>query len=184
MGRVARMAASSLDELLRVLDGIRTNRSIVYESAQGISLADLKATVEGARGDLAGSVRSAPDAAFEKQSPDSDGNEVWSVGEILSHCNAAMFDLGSRALRLLDIDAGQPPPRWQRWSDIQMLSRAEAEQALDAVDIDALFAMVPSDADLDVTGIDEFFGTMSARSILYLVAVHEADHVRQVWKLG
>ena len=178
------MTAISLDVLASQIAAVRENPTIPYEEGKKLSLSDIGESMAATRAALAAAVENASDSAFEAQPANEEGEEVWSVGQIVGHCNGALLGIGGSAIGLIGIDLGPPPAELQATSESKIMSRDEALAAVNAVDTREFFAMIPDDENLDTTDTHDFFGTVSGRSWLYFMAMHEAEHVEQIKSLG
>ncbi len=178
------MTAVAVEELSKQVAQVRDNPGLPYEASKNLSLGDIAETMAATRTALAAAVESAPDSAFEEQPANAEGEEVWSVGQIVGHCNSALLSIGGEALKLIGIEAGEPPETLVAHSESKIMSRDEAVAAANAVDTNEFFAMIPDDGKLDETGSHDFFGNVSGRSWLYFMAMHEGEHVVQVRALS
>jgi hypothetical protein len=129
-------------------------------------------------------VDAAPDAAFAPQAANGEGEQNWSIGEIIGHANGTALGIGGTAMALVGAEMGEPPAALQSTSEPRVMDRAEASAAARAVDYTDLFGGLADDETLDNTEQHNFFGTMSARTWLYFMAMHEADHVNQIRDLS
>jgi hypothetical protein len=178
------MAIPTVEQLIEEVRNVRANPGLPREASEGMDLDELRRTMSNVRAALASAVEAASDGAFGEQPASEDGAEIWAVGQILGHCNAAVFDIGARAFDLIGIDPGERSEDAQRCSEIELRERGEALRAVNAVDIDEYFGKIPADANLEAASHSDFFGAMPARAWLYFMAMHEADHVAQVRALG
>ncbi|MEZ4569298.1 MAG: DinB family protein [Thermomicrobiales bacterium] len=178
------MAAVSVEELYAQVNRVRENPNLPQQNGNELSHDDLRQTVKGARSALISAIKKAPDGAFAPQPDNDEGEEVWSIGEIVGHCNEALISIGSGAQELIGVDAGDPPAGLRSTSGPRTMSREEALQAANAFDADEYFEMIPDDERLDNASEHDFFGTMSARAWLYFIAMHESDHIYQIRSLG
>jgi hypothetical protein len=153
------------------------------DESRGLSRNELCELVVSGRAELRSQVERASDSAFEAQATEND-QEVWSIGEIIGHCNTSAWNIGNRPFLLLDLELGEPPPALAAQSDVRLRSRAESLEAVDAFDVKAYFARIPADADLEIESHNDFFGTMTPRAWLFFLAVHEADHISQIGNLS
>lgn len=153
------------------------------DESRGLSRADLNELAANGRTELRAQIERAPDSAFEAQAA-VDGQEVWSIGEIIGHCNTSAWNIGGRPFQLFGSELGDPPAALAAYSDVRIRSRAESLEAVEAFDVDDYFARIPADADLEITSENDFFGTMTPRAWLFFLAVHEADHIGQIGDLS
>lgn len=178
------MTAVSVDVLAEQVAAVRENPSLPYEKGKDLSLNDIADSVSGARSALISAIERAPDSAFDPQPNNADGEEVWSVGPIVAHCNGAMMGIGGSAVELMGLDLGDPPADLQAAAESKVMTRDEALAAATVINPSEFFAMIPDDDKLDKTETHDFFGTVSGRSWLYFVAMHEAEHVKQIEALS
>lgn len=178
------MAATTVEDLTGQIARVRENPGLPYEIGKDKSLDDLRQSMASARAALIAAIDAAPDSAFDEQPTAEDGEEVWSVGQIVGHCNDALLNIGGEALKLMEIELGEPPENLVAASEAKIMSREEAKSAAEVVAIGDFFAMLPDDDKLDNSTAHDFFGTMTGRSWLYFMAMHEAEHVAQIKALG
>ncbi len=183
-GRNTPVPAPTVDQLAQQVARVRSEPGLPYELGKSVSLADLRAASNQTRAALVAAVAAAPESAFESQPTGEDGEDVWSVGEIVGHCNGAALGIGGSALKLIGVEAGDPPAAVQSASEPQVMTRSRAQEAAEAVKFDDFYSLIPEDADLDAAETHDFFGTMSARSWLYFMSMHEAEHVAQIEALA
>jgi hypothetical protein len=179
-----RLAIPTMEQLVAQIGQVRENPSIPREASEGMNLEELRRTMSTIRSALVDAVAAAPDAAFEAQPANAEGEEVWGVGEILGHCNASAFNIGSSALSVMDVEAGEPPEPLRSWSESRVMTRDDARQAAEVAAPGAIYDLVPDGANLEAANESDFFGTMPARAWLYFMAMHEAEHVAQVKALS
>lgn len=178
------MAARTSTELDAIAKRLLARQPVsLNDESQGMSRAELYELVASGRAELRAEIERAPEGAFAAQ-PAPDDQEVWSVGEIIGHCNASAWNIGGRPFQLLGSELGEAPGALAAHSDVRVRSRAEALEAVEAFDTDAYFARIPADADLEITSENDFFGTMTPRAWLFFLAVHEADHIGQIGELS
>lgn len=163
---------------------VRSNPGIPYEVAKDKSLDEIRQSMSQTRAALISAIQAASDSAFTEQPDNADGEEVWSVGPIVAHCNSSLLNIGKAAIDLIGIDLGEPPASLVAASESKVMSRQEALAAAQVVELDDFFAAIPDDESLDNTAEHDFFGTMNARSWLHFMAMHEAEHVAQIKSLG
>ena len=175
----------SATELEQIYDQVRAQETTLAAAAEPYELDDIAAMIVGTRATLRGQIAELPDAAFEPQAADAEGNDVWSAGEIITHCNSALVSIGGRAFGLLDVTWEDADGAVAEYTEVRPLDRAGALAALDAVDLDAFLATVPADADLTVVGEpNPRFGEVPAKGWLMFIAIHEADHVGQYQEMA
>lgn len=178
------MAARTSAELDAIAKRLLARQPVsLNDESSGLNREELIALVVSGRAELRSQIERAPDAAFDAQSAP-EGQEVWSIGEIIGHCNTSVWTIGGRPFELLGSELGDPPATLAAHSDVRIRSRAEALEAVDAFDADAYFAQLPADADLEITSQNDFLGTMTPRAWLFFMAVHEADHIGQIGELS
>ncbi len=178
------MAEITVDELQAQIGELRSNPTLAYDKGKDRSLAEIRQAMASTRAALVDAIENAPDAAFEEQPANDEGEEVWSVGPIVAHCNGSLLGIGGEALKLIELDAGEPPESLAAAAESKIMSRAEALAAASVVATDDFFEMIPDDENLDNSSEHDFFGTMTGRTWLYFMAMHEAEHVAQVKALG
>ena len=178
------MTAVPVDKLIVQISQVRQNPSIPYSEGKGLSLEDLHETLTSVRTALNEAIDAAPESAFSVQPINADGEEVWSVGQIVGHCNSAFISIGNNALQHVGASFDDPPDELSASAEIRMMDRAEASAAANSASVDDFLARIPDDTDLDVTSDYDFFGTMSCRAWIYFIALHEAEHVEQIRSLG
>ena len=178
------MTAVSVEVLAGQVAAIRENPTIAYDESKNLSLSDIGETMAATRAALVEAVENASDSAFEAQPENEAGEEVWSVGQIVGHCNGALLGIGGSAIGLIGVDLGDPPADLQAVSEPKVMSRDEALAAVNVADTAQFFAMIPDDENLDNSETHDFFGPMSGRAWLYFAAMHEAEHVNQIKALG
>lgn len=167
-------------ELEQIYDQFRAQELTLADAAEPYSLDDISAMIVGTRAALREQLVELPDAAFEPQSADADGNAVWSAGEVITHCNATLMSIGGRAFGLLDVTWEDADGTLAEYTEFRPLDRQSALAAVDAADLDAFLATIPDDADLTVVGEpNPRFGEVPAKGWLMFVAIHEADHIGQ-----
>jgi hypothetical protein len=178
------MAARTSTELDAIAKQLLARQPVsLNDESRGLSRDELCELVVSGRADLRSQIELAPDSAFEAQAAQA-GQEVWSIGEIIGHCNTSAWNIGGRPLQLLDLELGDPPAALAAQSDVRLRSRAESLEAVGAFDVNAYFARIPTDADLEIESHNDFFGTMTPRAWLFFLAVHEADHIGQIGDLS
>ncbi len=183
------MTALNPDQLLVAYDAIITDKSTTFaKESPRYSIPELKQAIVDVRSATRGQVEGLPSSAFAEQADDSEGNEVWSAGELICHVTSAFWFIGGRALELADIENPGPGEAVSPFlgETPKVLSKQETIDLLDAGDqaTELYLSWIPDDADLSASADTEFFGEMSAKSWLMFVSVHEADHVRQLESLG
>jgi len=178
------LTAVAVEVLSKQVAEVRENPGLPYEASKNLSLSDIAETMAATRAALVSAVEAAPDSAFGEQPANADGDEVWSVGQIVGHCNGSLLGIGSEALKLLGVDAGDPPEVLVATSEPKIMTREEALAAASVVDTGEFFSMIADDDNLDATGSHDFFGSVSGRSWLYFMAMHEGEHVVQIQSLG
>lgn len=178
------MAAVTVNELMTQIADVREHPNLPYEKGKDLRLDELRVAMAATRAALVEAITNASDSAFEAQPPNADGEEVWSVGQIVAHCNSSMMGIGGETLKLIELDAGEPPESLAAASVSKVMNREEALAAANAVATDDFFAMIPDNEKLDNSTTHDFFGTMNGRSWLYFMAMHESEHVAQIRALG
>jgi hypothetical protein len=175
----------SATELEQIYDQVRAQQLTLADAAEPYSLDDIAAMIVATRATLREQLTELPDAAFEPQAADSDGNAVWSAGEVITHCNSALMSIGGRAFGLLDVTWEDADGTLSEFTEIRPLDREGALAAVDAADLDAFLATIPDGADLTVVGEpNPRFGVVPAKGWLMFVAIHEADHVGQYQEMA
>ena len=158
-------------------------KSFLDEASQGMTLDQLTNQAAQMRRELIAVTKTLPDAAFEPQSVDAGGNEVWSAGEIVTHCNFVLMRFAERGAAL----AGMETPTWSdeltASGEQRVLDKASAIAAAELVDHDDWFATIPADVDLENSDTSPALGKVSPRVWLHFMAVHEANHVEQLEEL-
>ena len=178
------LAASTVADLTSQIAQVRENPTVPYDVAKDMSLDDIGQAMAATRAALVGAIEAAPDAAFEAQPENSEGEEVWSVGQIVGHCNGSLVNIGGQALKAAGLDLGEPPEALVAAAEEKIMSREDALAAARVVNTDDFIALLSDDENLDKTMTHDFFGVMSGRSWLYFAAMHEAEHVSQIKSLG
>lgn len=178
------MPAVTVNDLRDQIAQIRSQPTLAYEKGQHCSLDELRQAMSDTRLALVAAIRSASDSAFEPQPANDEGDEVWSVGPIVAHCNGAMMNIGGQALTQMGVEAGEPPAALAAAAESRVMSRDEAIASATVIDTDDFFAMIPDDERLDKAADHDFFGTMTGRTWLYFMAMHEAEHIGQIESLG
>jgi len=178
------MAATTLEDLTTQISQVREKPGLPYEVGKELSLDDIRQTMATTRAALVAAIEAAPDSAFEPQPDNDEGEEVWSVGPIIAHCNSSMMGIGGGAAKAAGLDLGDPPEALAAASESRVMGREEALAAARVVNPDDFFAMIPDDDKLDAESPHDFFGPMSGRTWLYFMAMHEAEHVAQVKALS
>jgi hypothetical protein len=154
------------------------------------SIDDLAATILHRREQLREVVTTAPDASFESQPDNEQGEPVWSAGQLADHVVNAQYGACEPAIialmtpngwaafeQPLPVDEVPAPP---------VLSRAAALQRLDKAtpDYERLLDGIPRDADLTPTLDHRYFGTINLKAILLISAWHEQGHAAQIERLA
>lgn len=178
------MTAVPVDKLIVQISQVRHNPSIPYSEGKDLSLGDLRDTLSSVRSELIEAISAAPDHAFTDQPENAVGEEVWSAGQIVGHCNSAFISIGNSALQHIGASFDDPPDELSANAEIQVMSRDEALAAANTASVADFLTRIPADADLDATKDYDFFGTMSCRAWIYFVALHEAEHVEQIRAFG
>jgi hypothetical protein len=160
----------------------------VWECDAGID--DLAATILERRERLREAVVAAPEASFDPQPNNEQGEPVWSAGQLADHVANAQYNACETAIRALMTPDG-PETFTQPLSIDQVaapaiLDREAALARLDAAtpDYERLLDSVPRDADLTVTLDHRYFGTINLEAILLISAWHEQSHAGQIQRLA
>ncbi len=175
--------ADRLQEQGRNEDSPDRGRPLLDEASQGMTLADPRATAVPMRQALIAGVQTLPDEAFADQPADAEGNEVWSAGEVITHCNFVLMRFAERAAGMM----GLPEPGWPdelaASGEQRVLDKDATIAAAELIDLGVWFDRIPADADIESSEELPRFGNVSGRTWLYFMAVHEADHVEQLEEL-
>lgn len=176
----------SAAELEQLYDQIAAQDLTLADATAGYEFEDITVMMVETRGALRESLLALPDAAFEPQPADADGNPVWSAGEVITHCNMAVLALGGRALSIFDVTFEDSTGVLAEYTELRPLSREEALIAVDALDMEAFIATIPDDADPLAANQEphRIHGNVPAKGWLMYVAIHEADHVGQFGELA
>ncbi len=178
------MSAVTVDQLLEQVRRIREEPGLAFEESSNMSLEQVPDALESVRASLIAAVDAAPDSAFAPQPANGEGEAYWSVGEVVGHSNGTALGIGANLFQLSGHAPVEPPAALANSSEPRPMTRAEARQAARAVNYRELFGGLTDDSKLDATEEHNFFGTMSGRSWLYFIAMHEADHVNQIRELN
>lgn len=158
-------------------------KSFLDESSQGMTLDQLTSQAAQMRRELIAAAKTLPDAAFEPQPADANGNAVWSAGEVITHCNFVLMRFAERGAAM----AGMDTPDWSdelaASGEQRVLDKAAAIAAAECIDLDEWFAAIPDDVDLENADHSPAIGKVSPRVWLHFMAVHEANHVEQLEEL-
>jgi hypothetical protein len=156
---------------------------ILDETSQDKSLDELRSNVLLTRHAMIDSARSLPGGAFAVQSPDADGNPVWSAGEVITHCNSVLMGFTNRASGMMNIAAPDWTAEQYASEEERPLDRDAAIAAVELMDLSDWLAAIPADADLETSVDHPALGRLSGRAWLHFMAVHEANHVEQLEEL-
>ncbi len=157
-------------------------RATLDELGSEYSLAELKETILLAWEDIRQLIQTLPDAAFERQADDIDGNDVWSAGQVISH----LCDVDVRTQQfwkeLFQVEMPPIPPKLVTYAGVNPLTRAQSIEALTFLDssVAVLIDRVDSANDLDRTATHEAFGTAALKGALLITCIHLDDHVGQL----
>ena len=158
-------------------------KSFLDEASRGMTREQLTSQAIQMRQELVAAVKTLPEGAFEPQSTDAEGNEVWSAGEVITHCNGVLMRFAERGAALSGRDAPAWPEALVASGEQRALDKEAAIAAAEQVKLENWFARLPADADLEVSGESPAIGKVSPRVWLYFMAVHEANHVEQLEEL-
>jgi len=172
------MASIDREYLLELEDIVFVRRQATIENvAAQYSRSELVETIHEARQEVREIVAMLPAAAFQPQPPDSDGDDVWSAGEIASHLLEMMYWLQLALLQLAGDDPGWAP---DERVDVRVMDRGETLATLDQCDRELERALemaeqVPAGTRIKIDGL----GEPGVPGLLLLHAMHEWEHVDQ-----
>ena len=163
--------------------------STADEASEPFSIAELIDATQATRAVIRSILRALPDGAFDRQPDDTDGNDVWSAGQVVSHiCEARVrFDHYGVLRRLAGLPEAPPSEAWPEYiGGPKLLSRAQSLEALDLLEeeYDNLANSLPDDVDLAKRVELQPFGSMGFRGILMQNLLHENLHEEQLRDLG
>lgn len=173
-----KMAAIEREHLLELEDIVFVRRQNTIESvASRFSQADIVETIREARRAIREVLLTLPDAAFDAQPPDDDGEPVWSAGELSCHLLEMMLWLQLALEQLAGNDPGAAPDEQVR---IDVLGRSATLATLDRSDHELERALeladeVPEGRRIKINGL----GEPGVRGLLLLHAIHEWEHADQ-----
>jgi len=158
-------------------------KSFLDEASQGMTREQLFSQAAQMRGELIAAVSTLPNGAFEPQLADANGNQVWSAGEVVTHCNAVLMRFAERGAALTGGDAPEWADELVASGELRVLDKDATIAAAELINLDDWFARIPLDADLENSADSPNLGKVSGRAWLYFMAVHEANHVEQLEEL-
>ncbi len=125
-------------------------------------------------------VYTAPDAAFEEQPADDDGDPVWSIGEVISHL--AMVETGQPELLgdMLNMDFPDVPPAIIAAHEAESMDRGETERAAHALASYAALVREIIAACPDHDAQTEMLGGMTFKGMMLIMCIHLHDHLGQI----
>jgi len=173
------MAAIDPEHLLELEDIVFVRRQSTIENvASEYSLAELVETIRAARQEMRETVATLPGAAFEPQPLDSEGEPVWSAGELVSHLYEMMLWLQLAFQQLAGADPGGAP---DEQTQVRILDRDETLATLDRCERELERALelaneVPGGTRIKIEGL----GEPGVRGLLLLHAIHEWGHAAQL----
>ena len=103
--------------------------STADEASEPFSIAELIDATQATRAVIRSILRALPDGAFDRQPDDTDGNDVWSAGQVVSHiCEARVrFDHYGVLRRLAGLPEAPPSEAWPEYiGGPKLLSRAQS----------------------------------------------------------
>jgi DinB superfamily len=180
------LSTISVDELMRVTERVFVKReTTLEEEAAGMSLANLKDTVRATRRMLIDTAKSLPDAAYERQADDLDGNDVWSAGEIASHIAGTTIWTDANLRKINGLEALPPTSEITQFAEVEVRSKSESLRALDVaeMELERILDGIADDLDTSRTIDLDTFGTVGVKGWLLLTALHEGDHANQLREL-
>ena len=180
--KLGKLADKIQDQALNE-DSPNRGKSLLDKASQGMTLEQLTSQAARMRHELIAVTKSLPAGAFDAQPASSDGNEVWSAGEVITHCNFVLMRFAEHGAAL----AGMDTPEWSASlvasGEQQILDKDAAIAAAEMIDLDDWFAAIPASVDLESSDHSPAIGTVSPRVWLYFMAVHEANHIEQLQEL-
>lgn len=177
------MTRQSVAKLETSYDDIVAENINPDDASRRMTREELRASIHTSRAALKDALDNLPESAFVSQPGDADGNEVWSAGEVVTHCNGAFLAIANQVVELTDMDGFEMSDDLQQWAEQRVLTRDEALHAIGLLPIDQLMDAIPSDTDLENSDHSDLFGKMPVRGWLYFLAVHEANHTGQLREL-
>jgi hypothetical protein len=182
-GHAPRLTTEHLNTLR--VSVFRERAQTLDDAAAIYSIPELQANLHRIWSEISSAVEAAPDTAFERQPDDTDGGDVWSVGQIVSH----LCDTQVRSQRfwedLLRTQLPDPPAIVLERYGAQLLTRAESQEALAGLTAawTNVMSFLPPDVDLERRAAHPAFGQAGPKGSLLVYAVHMDDHLHQILEL-
>ncbi len=118
-------------------------KSFLDEASQGMTREELFTQAAQMRRELIAAVRTLPDGAFEPQPADANGNQVWSAGEVITHCNAVLMRFAERGAALASGDTLEWPKELAASGEQRVLDKDATIAAAELINLDDWFARIP-----------------------------------------
>jgi hypothetical protein len=156
----------------------RAHETTLDSEAAAYTLADLRSTLESFRRMTRATLLDLSARAFEPQPAASNGDAVWSAGQIVRHLAQVQIDVFLNPIRAVN---GLPAPTAAELgvpAGDGPLTRAQAIAALDIADrqLERCFAELPADLDSATSIPDNPFGPVGVGGLLTIACIHEEDH--------
>ena len=167
----------------RIAQTVFVDRSMTLsEAAEEYEIDDLIGTIRAVRRMLRSTLETLPDAAFAAQ-PAAEGEAAWSAGQVVAHLANAQASMSGQVRDLLGMQASADG---RTYDMTNLPTREDAIAILDDANpgFDTFVAAIPADADLLKSMTHARFGEMNGKGWMLLMALHEADHLRQVRALA
>ena len=185
-GLKERLDSSSLKAIQQRVFGQQL--STLEAEAAPHSLDNLRLVFGVTRLGLRSEVEWLPDGAFEAQTPDPDGNEIWSAGQIVNHIGHTQIGLTAWLLGLMDVASPAGPHPLTDLTDVEqpgLLTREQSLHVLDVADreLETLFDVIPVEANLIKQAAHPRFGRAGVKGSVLMMAIHENNHLHQIMAL-
>jgi len=180
---MTRLTGDALREIAGKVFGERSTTLI--EASADYEMDDLTSAVRAMRRMMRSSLTSLPETAFDAQ-PAAEGEDAWSAGQIVAHIANSQASMSGAVRSLFGMPEAVAVDRYDLDDSATLPTRDEALDILAKADtgFDAFVSDVPANTDLTKAMPHERFGEMNGKSWMLLMAIHEADHLRQVQTLA
>jgi hypothetical protein len=163
----------------------RDRISTLDEEASPFSLDDLRLGLGVVRVGLRSEAQCLPDRAFEERPADSNGNEVWTAGQIVNHIGHAQIEMTTWLHTALGLEANNTPHPLMDLTDAGEPGRLTREQTFHVLDVadrelETLFDAIPERIHPYLCARHPAFGIAGVKGGLLIMAIHEHSHLDQL----